>query len=212
MLPTGTMFNVVVVFSETFDPPSDLTDGLLKSLQPLKCAVVSTHFKLSSKNVATEMTQRIDERQHLLAGNCVFAFWLRQRAAEIRNGLLNSGPYALRKHAANAEVARVAIDDERFCKVWIRESDCVCNRYLNCGDRELSHSFVNWNWRSLINNLLSGSTIRAKFLINFPESRISQKAAGFIWVVWTRPLFDATKFFLVGADSFITDDIAQKVY
>ena len=80
------------------------------------------------------MTQRIDERQQLFAGNCVFALRLRQRAAEIRNGLLNSGPYDLRKQAGNAEVARIAIDDERFCKVWIRESDCICKRCLNCGE------------------------------------------------------------------------------
>ena len=33
--------------------------------------------------------------------------------------------------------------------------------------KELSHFFVYLNWRSLINNLLSGSTICAPFLINY---------------------------------------------
>ena len=76
MLPAGTMFDVEVVFSKTLYPASDLTDRLFKSLQPLECAVISTHFKLSTENVATEMTQQIDERQHLFAGYCVFVFRL----------------------------------------------------------------------------------------------------------------------------------------
>ena len=66
------MFNIVIVFSETLDPPSDLTDGFFKSLQPLECALVSAHFKLSTENVATKIAQRIDKRQHLFAGNRVF--------------------------------------------------------------------------------------------------------------------------------------------
>ena len=76
MLPARTMFNIVIVFSETLDSPSDLIDKLFKSLQPLECAVVSTNFKLSAENVAKEMAQRIDERQHLFSGNRVCAFRL----------------------------------------------------------------------------------------------------------------------------------------
>ena len=76
MLFAGTMFDVVVVFSKTLDLASDLTDRLFKSLQPMECAVISTHFKLSTENVAKEMTQRIDERKHLFAGNRVFSFRL----------------------------------------------------------------------------------------------------------------------------------------
>ena len=70
------MFDVVVKFSKPLYPASDLTDRLFKSLQPLKNAVIGTHFKLSTENVTTEMTQQIDERLHLFAGNCVFAFRL----------------------------------------------------------------------------------------------------------------------------------------
>ena len=69
------MVDIVVVFSKTLDPPSDLTEGLFKRLHPFKCAVISTHFKLFTKNAATEMTQQIDERQHLFAGNCVFSLF-----------------------------------------------------------------------------------------------------------------------------------------
>ena len=41
--------------------------------------------------------------------------------------------------------------------------------------------------------------------------RIAQKAVSFIRVVWARPIFDATKLLWVGADSFIADDMSQKV-
>ena len=166
MLPARTLFDIVIVFRKTLDPPSYLTDGLFKRLQPLECAVVSAHFKLSTQNVATEMAQQIHQRQHLFAGNCVLAFRLWQRAAEIWNRLLNSGPYNLQKHAADAKVARVAIDDELFRVVWIREGDRICERSLYCGEANFAF-FVNWNWLFLINNLLSGSIICAKFLINF---------------------------------------------
>ena len=49
------MFDVVIVFSETLDLASDLTDRLFKSLDPLECALVSTNFKLSAEDVTTEM-------------------------------------------------------------------------------------------------------------------------------------------------------------
>ena len=104
------MFSIVIVFCKTLDPPSDLTDKLFKRLQQLECAVVSAYFKLSTKNVATKMAQRIDERLPLFARNRVFAFRFRERAAEIRNRLRNSGPYDLRIYAVDAEVASVAID------------------------------------------------------------------------------------------------------
>ena len=54
--------------------------------------------------------------------------------AVIINRLLNSGPYYLRKHAADAKVVFVAIDDEWFGEVWIRECDCILEFGLYCSE------------------------------------------------------------------------------
>ena len=66
MQSVKTMFNVVIVFSKTLDPTSDLTQELFNRFQPLMCAVVSAQFKLSTKNVATEIAKQINIRQHFL--------------------------------------------------------------------------------------------------------------------------------------------------
>ena len=158
MLSAGTMFVVVVVFSETRDPPSDLIDGLFKSFQSLECAVISTHFKLSTENVATEMAQRIDKRRHFFAGNCVFAFGFYnvQLKYETRCSTFGFTICESTLPMPTSFASQSTING--LVKSWYARVIVSANAAFIVV-KELSQFFVHWNFRLFINNLLSGYTI-----------------------------------------------------
>ena len=135
MLLSGAMFDVEVVLSKAFDQPSHLTHWLFEGFQPLQSAVVGSNLKLSAENVGAEVTQRVDEREHFLASYCVFPLWLRQRTAEVRHRLLDSGSDHLRQHSADAEVARITVNDKWFREVGVGKSNYIFKRGFNCFER-----------------------------------------------------------------------------
>ena len=53
VLLAGAMFDVEVVLSKAFDPPSHLTHWLFEGFQSLQSAVIGSNLKLSVENVAS---------------------------------------------------------------------------------------------------------------------------------------------------------------
>ena len=90
------MFDVEVVLSKAFDIPSHLHHWLFEGFQPLQSAVVGSNIKLPVENVAAEVEQRVDKREHLFASHRVILLRLKQRAAKVWHRLFDSVSYHLR--------------------------------------------------------------------------------------------------------------------
>ena len=138
VLLAGAMFYVEVVLSKALDPPSHLTPLLFEGFQPLQSAVDGSYLKFSAVNVAADVAQRFDEREHFLASHCVFPLWLRQCTAEVGQRLFDSGSDYLRQYAADAEVACIAVHNKWLSEVRIGKRYRVFERGRYCLERTLA--------------------------------------------------------------------------